>query len=213
MPVRTGIGFVCFLKKGDKVYPMRKGIVMAVFTLWAGAAPAADWRLQSMLQREGPKLYLFLDASSMIRSNGLLQFWTETVLGSEIAAKTPKRDGPEAKQLNDSVMAKTDAGYVPLLAEQIRGTVPDEEFLKVAASIAVMEAVVTELRPKVRKRIFTEIDCGPHQVRNTAVVAYRDDGTLENSVTFPDASFSPLVPNSVFDEIGKRYCGDTPLPK
>jgi hypothetical protein len=192
---------------------MRKGILIVVFTLWAGAVPAADWRLQTMLQGAGPKLYLFLDASSMIRSNGLLQFWTETVLGSEIAAKTPKQEGQEAKRLNDAVMAKTNAGYVPLLAEQIRGTVPNEEFLKVATSIAVMEAVVTELRPTVRKRIFTEIDCRTQQVRNTAVVAYRDDGTLQSSDTFPNASFSPLVPNSVFDEIRKRYCGDTPLPK
>jgi len=166
-----------------------------------------------MLEREGPKVYLFLDASSMIRSNELLKFWTETVLGSEIAAKTPKQEGREAKQLNDAVMTKTNAGYVPLLAEQIRGTVSNEEFLKVAASIAVMEAVVTDLRPKVRKRIFTEIDCSAHQVRNTAVIAYGDDGTLQNSGTFPNASFSPLVPNSIFDEIGKRYCGDTPLPK
>jgi hypothetical protein len=192
---------------------MRKGIVIAVFALWAGAAPAADWRLQTMLERAGPKLYLFLDASSMIRSNGLLQFWTETVLGSEIAAKTPKEEGQEAKQINDAVMAKTNAGYVSLLAEQIRGTVSNEEFLKVAASTAVMEAVVTELRPKVHSRIFTEIDCGTQQVRNTAVVSYRDDGTLKSSDTFPNASFSPLVPNSIFDEIGKRYCRDTPLPK
>ena len=192
---------------------MRKGVLIAVFTLWAGAAPAADWRLQTMLERAGPKLYLFLDVSSMVRSNGLLQFWTETVLGSEIAAKTPKQEGQEAKQINDAVMAKTNAGYVPLMAEQIRGTVSNEEFLKVAASIAVMEAVVTELRPKVHNRIFTEIDCGTHQARNTAVVAYRDDGTLQNSDTFPSASFTALVPNSIFDEIGKRYCGDTPLPK
>jgi len=192
---------------------MRKGVLTAVLTLWAGAAPAADWRLQTMLERAGPKLYLFLDASSMNRSNGLLQFWTETVLGSEIAAKTPKEEGQEAKQINDAVAAKTNAGYVPLLAEQIRGTVSNEEFQKVAASIGVMEAVVTQLRPKVHKRIFTEIDCGTHQARNTAVVAYGDDGTLQSSGTFPDASFSPLVPNSIFDEIGKRYCGDTPLPK
>jgi hypothetical protein len=192
---------------------MRKGILIAVFILWAGAAPAADWRLQTMLETTGPKLYLFLDASSMIRSKGVLHFWTETVLGSEIAANTPKQEGPEAKRLNDAVLAKTNAGYVPLLAEQIRGTVSNEEFQKVAASIAVMEAVVTELRPKVRKRIFTEIDCRTHQVRNTAVVAYRDDGTLQSSDTFPNASFSPLVPNSVFDQIGKRYCGDMPLPK
>jgi hypothetical protein len=192
---------------------MRKGILIAVFSLWTGAVPAADWRLQTRLERAGPKLYLFLDASSMVRSNGILQFWTETVLGSEIAAKTPKQEGPDAKQLSDAVMAKTNAGYVPLLAEQIRGTVSNDEFLKVAASIAVMEAVVTKFRPKVRNRIFTEIDCGTRQARNTAVVAYGDDGTLQNSGTFPNASFSPLVPNSIFDEIGKQYCGDKPLPK
>jgi hypothetical protein len=192
---------------------MRKGILTAVLTLWAGAAPAADWRLQTMLERAGPKLYLFLDASSMNRSNGLLQFWTETVLGSEIAAKTPQEEGQEAKQINDAVAAKTNTGYVPLLAEQIRGTVSNEEFQKVAASVAVMEAVVTQLRPKVHKRIFTEIDCATHRARNTAVVAYGDDGTLQSSDVFPNASFSPLVPNSIFDEIGKRYCGDTPLPK
>jgi hypothetical protein len=45
------------------------------------------------------------------------------------------------------------------------------------------------------------------------VVAYDDDGTLQKSDTFPNASFSPLVPNSIFDEIGKQYCGDKPLPK
>jgi hypothetical protein len=192
---------------------MRNGILIAVFSLWAGAVPAADWRLQARLERAGPKVYLLLDASSMIRTNGILQFWTETVLGSEIAAKTPKQEGPDAKELNDAVMAKTNAGYVPLLAEQIRGTVSNDEFLKVAASIAVMEAVVTKFRPKVRNRIFTEIDCGTRQARNTAVVAYDDDGTLQKSDTFPNASFSPLVPNSIFDEIGKQYCGDKPLPK
>ena len=191
---------------------MRKGILV-VFSLWAGAVPAADWRLQTKLERVGPNLYLFVDASSMTRSNGVLQFWTETVLGSEIAAKTPKQEGPDAKQLNDAVMAKTSAGYVPLLAENLRGTVTNDEFLKVATSIAVMEAVVTQFRPRVRRRIHTEIDCGTRQARNTAVVAYGDDGTLQNSDTFPNASFSPLVPNSIFDQIGKQYCGDKPLPK
>jgi hypothetical protein len=167
---------------------MRRVFLMLLLAVSAPGALASDWRVQDMPQQPGPREFLFIDFASIVHGNGLLQFWTEGVLESEISAKMPQQEGtPDWKQLHDAVEAEVKAQYTPSYVEDLRGAMSNEKFMNAAASITLMEAVVTELRPNVRYKMFTEIDCLNRQTRNTVIHTYRDDGTLKNSGNFPDA--------------------------
>jgi hypothetical protein len=183
-------------------------VLLSAIVVSSAATPAsaADWRLLEMLQSTGPQELAFIDEESMVTKDGVIRFWMQTLDTHALMSVIPAYETPEAKPFEDALLAKANTRYMPRYAAESKGKVTQEELVKMQAWFTMMELAANTFRYKTKSKFFAEIDCASRNSRVTSILQYRDDGELKGSSNLPNAQFSPILPDSMFDDARRWYC-------